>query len=83
MPGFKTNLADIPAAIALVQLDKLPAHAAIREQQFATYDAALSDSSLRPLERVPGAVHAFHLYVVRALDRQRELTAAFSRRGRK
>src|SRR6187455_19306 len=41
VPGYKANLSDVLAAIALVQLDKLPEHTRIRERQFALYDEAL------------------------------------------
>src|SRR6266700_490287 len=43
VPGYKTNLADVLAAIALVQLDRLPEHTAVRAQQFAAYDEAVAD----------------------------------------
>ena len=38
VPGYKANLSDVLAAIALVQLDKLAEHTAARERQFALYD---------------------------------------------
>src|SRR6187455_1449064 len=41
VPGYKANLSDVLASIALVQLDKLPEHTRIRERQFALYDEAL------------------------------------------
>jgi len=66
LPGFKANLSDVLAAIALVQLDKLDLHAAIRERQFALYDDGLADlPGVEPLARDPRDVHARHLYVVR------------------
>ena len=40
VPGYKANLSDVLAAIALVQLDKVDAHAEIRRRQFALYDEA-------------------------------------------
>ena len=40
VPGYKANLSDVLAAIALVQLDKLDRHRAIRERHFELYDAA-------------------------------------------
>ncbi len=65
-PGFKANLSDVLAAIALVQLDKLEEHARIREQQFALYDEGLADlDGVEPLARDPRDVHARHLYIVR------------------
>jgi dTDP-4-amino-4,6-dideoxygalactose transaminase len=66
VPGYKANLSDVLAAIALVQLDKLEAHAAIRKRQFDRYDEAFAElSGIRPLERDPRDTHAHHLYVVR------------------
>jgi UDP-4-amino-4-deoxy-L-arabinose-oxoglutarate aminotransferase len=54
------------AAIALVQLDKLAEHTAIRERQFALYDEGLAGlDGIEPLERDPRDTHALHLYVVR------------------
>jgi dTDP-4-amino-4,6-dideoxygalactose transaminase len=54
------------AAIALVQLDKLPEHTAARRRQFALYDEAFADlDGIEPLARDPRDTHALHLYVVR------------------
>ncbi len=70
-PGYKANLSDVLAAIALVQLERLEEHARIRERQFALYDEGLADlDGIRPLARDPRDVHARHLYVVR-IDPQR------------
>jgi dTDP-4-amino-4,6-dideoxygalactose transaminase len=66
VPGYKANLSDVLAAIALVQLDKLQAHRAIRERQFAAYDEAVSGlDGIEPLARDDRDTHALHLYVVR------------------
>ena len=71
VPGYKANLSDVLAAIALVQLDKLPAHTAARERQFALYDEGLAGSDgIEPLQRDPRDTHALHLYVVR-IDAER------------
>jgi dTDP-4-amino-4,6-dideoxygalactose transaminase len=65
-PGFKANLSDVLAAIALVQLDKLELHTAIRRGQFAVYDEGLAGlDGVTPLARDPRDSHAHHLYVVR------------------
>jgi UDP-4-amino-4-deoxy-L-arabinose-oxoglutarate aminotransferase len=65
--GFKANLSDVLAALALVQLDKLEEHAEIRRRHFAAYDAGIAD--LDGIEPVAGGgesdVHALHLYLVR------------------
>jgi dTDP-4-amino-4,6-dideoxygalactose transaminase len=64
--GFKANLSDVLAAIALVQLDRLEAHAEIRARQFALYDEGLADlGGIEPLARDERDTHALHLYVVR------------------
>jgi dTDP-4-amino-4,6-dideoxygalactose transaminase len=64
--GFKANLSDILAAIALCQLDKLEAHAEIRRRHVEAYDAAVAElPGITPLARDPRDRHAFHLYVVR------------------
>ena len=69
--GHKANLSDVLAAIALVQLEKLEAHAAIRARQFALYDEGLADlAGVDPLERDERDTHALHLYVVR-IDAER------------
>ena len=66
VPGFKANLSDVLAAIALVQLDKLPDHTARRRRQFELYDAGLADvDGIEPLARDGRDTHALHLYVVR------------------
>jgi len=64
--GFKANLSDVLAAIALCQLDKVEAHAEIRRRHVETYDAAMADlSGVTPLACDPRDRHALHLYVVR------------------
>ena len=64
--GFKANLSDVLAAIALCQLDKLDAHTAIRRRHVQAYDAALEElPGLTPLARDPSDRHALHLYVIR------------------
>ena len=69
--GFKANLSDVLAAIALVQLDKLDLHAQIRARQFALYDEGTAGlDGIEPLARDPRDTHALHLYVVR-IDAER------------
>jgi len=66
VPGYKANLSDVLAAIALVQLDKVERHAEIRASQFALYDEAVADlDGVEPLARDERDTHALHLYVVR------------------
>jgi dTDP-4-amino-4,6-dideoxygalactose transaminase len=64
--GFKANLSDVLAAIALCQLDKLEEHAEIRRRYVAAYDTAVAElAGITPLVRDPRDHHALHLYVVR------------------
>ena len=71
VPGYKANLSDVLAAIALVQLDKLERHAEIRARQFALYDEGVAGlEGITPLARDPRDTHALHLYIVR-IDAER------------
>ncbi|HET9324313.1 MAG TPA: DegT/DnrJ/EryC1/StrS family aminotransferase [Gaiellaceae bacterium] len=66
VPGYKANLSDVLAAIALVQLNKLERHRSIRGRQFAAYDEAVAElEGIEPLARDERDVHALHLYVIR------------------
>jgi dTDP-4-amino-4,6-dideoxygalactose transaminase len=71
VPGYKANLSDVLASIALVQLAKVERHREIRERHVALYDAAVAEfDGITPLARDPRDVHALHLYVVR-IDAER------------
>ena len=64
--GFKANLSDVLAAIALCQLDKLENHGEIRRRHVEAYDAAVAElPGITPLARDPRDRHSLHLYVVR------------------
>jgi dTDP-4-amino-4,6-dideoxygalactose transaminase len=64
--GFKANLSDVLAAIALCQLGKVEEHAEIRRRHVAAYDTAVAElPGIEPLVRDPRDRHALHLYVVR------------------
>jgi dTDP-4-amino-4,6-dideoxygalactose transaminase len=66
VPGYKANLSDVLAVIALCQLDKVERHTQIRQRQFAAYDEAVAGlAGIVPLARDDRDVHALHLYVVR------------------
>jgi dTDP-4-amino-4,6-dideoxygalactose transaminase len=66
VPGYKANLSDVLASIALVQLAKVARHGEIRERHVAAYDEAVAElDGIEPLARDPRDVHALHLYVVR------------------
>jgi dTDP-4-amino-4,6-dideoxygalactose transaminase len=80
VPGYKANLSDVLATIALVQLDKLDAHAAIRRRHVEIYEEGIADlDGIEAVARDPRDVHANHLFVVRVTfadrdDVQRALT---------
>src|SRR3954464_2744207 len=64
VPGYKANLSDVLASIALVQLDKVEQHGEIRRRQFAMYDEAVAElDGIEPLARDARDTHAYHLYV--------------------
>lgn len=70
-PGFKYNLADINAAIALVQLERLDEINAKRTQLAQTYLQRLEGLPVQPLA-VPAhsQKHAWHLFILR-IDAER------------
>lgn len=70
-PGYKYNLSDIHAAIAVVQLARLPELNARRKVLAERYLNALKDSPFQPLG-IPDYPHdhAWHLFMVR-VDAQR------------
>ena len=71
VPGYKANLSDVLASIALVQLDKVERHGEIRRRQFALYDEAVAElDGIEPLARDSRDTHAHHLYVIR-IDAER------------
>lgn len=66
MPGFKYNLPDINAAIALVQLQKLPAINSRRQAIAERYLRELADTPLLPLVQPAWPhQHAWHLFIIR------------------
>jgi dTDP-4-amino-4,6-dideoxygalactose transaminase len=82
--GFRENLPDLNAAIALAQLAQVDDLAARRAEHVHAYDTGLRGlEGIRPLDRA--GLHAHHLYVVRVEagaagggrdDYRRELAAA-------
>jgi dTDP-4-amino-4,6-dideoxygalactose transaminase len=71
VPGYKANLSDVLAAIALCQLDKVDRHRAIRMTQFEAYDEGIADlDGIEALARDARDTHALHLYIVR-IDAER------------
>jgi dTDP-4-amino-4,6-dideoxygalactose transaminase len=66
VPGYKANLSDVLASIALVQLDKVERHGAIRSRQVAIYDELVADlPGIEAVARDERDTHANHLYVIR------------------
>lgn len=71
VPGYKANLSDVLAAIALCQLDKVAEHRAARMAQVELYESAVAElEGIEPIARDPRDTHAHHLYVVR-VDEER------------
>ncbi len=71
MPGFKYNLPDISAAIALVQLKKLPAINERRTAIAQRYLTALADTPFLPLAQpIWSHQHAWHLFIIRVDEAQ-------------
>ena len=69
--GWKANLSDLLATVALCQLDKIEEHAAIRRRHVAAYDAAVAQlPGIDTLARDERDGHALHLYVIR-IDAER------------
>jgi dTDP-4-amino-4,6-dideoxygalactose transaminase len=67
-PGYKYNLSDLHAGVALGQLHSLEEHHTRRAAQTARYDEGLVGlPGITPVGRRlgPGARHAYHLYVIR------------------
>src|SRR5262245_45991517 len=59
VPGYKANLSDVLAAIALCQLDKIERHREIRLRHVAAYDAAVAElDGIEPLARNHEDTHA-------------------------
>jgi perosamine synthetase len=78
--GFNARMTDIHAAIGRVQLAKLPAWTAARQANAAFLDAHLRGVVVPPVRR--DAVHVFHQYTVRVVDRDRDaFVAALAERG--
>jgi dTDP-4-amino-4,6-dideoxygalactose transaminase len=66
VPGYKANLSDVLASIALCQLDKVERHRALRLRQVELYDAAVAElDGIDPVARDSRDLHAHHLYPVR------------------
>ncbi len=68
--GYNYRITDIQCALGLSQMNRLERFLARRREIAARYDQAFADNaSVRPLALRAGALHAYHLYVVRVDDR--------------
>ncbi len=73
--GMNYRITDIQCALGITQMDKLPGFLERRRAIAARYDAAFAGTAVRPLDALPGNLHAYHLYVVRVPGRD----SAFAR----
>ncbi len=65
-PGFKANLADLHAAVALPKLHRIEEFHRHRAELVARYDAGIAElQGITPIARPDFGLHAHHLYVVR------------------
>lgn len=78
--GVNSRLDELQAAVLRVKLPHLQGWTRRRAEIAAVYTEALEGTSVRPLARLAGSVHAFHLFVVRAPNRAR-FQAELERRG--
>ena len=78
--GVNSRLDELQAAFLRAKLPHLRAWHERRNEIAAIYDDALADTPVRPLGRLAERTHAFHLYVVRAPDRD-ALGEALARQG--
>ena len=78
--GVNSRMDEIQAAILRAKLPHLADWTERRREIAATYSKALRDGPVQPLAELPGREHAFHLYVVRAPDRDR-FQAGLAERG--
>jgi dTDP-4-amino-4,6-dideoxygalactose transaminase len=78
--GVNSRLDEIQAAIIRARLPRLEGWTGRRREIASIYYAALRDGPVEPLVELPGRRHAFHLFVVRAPDRDR-LRADLADRG--
>jgi len=69
--GYNSRLDEIQAAVLRVKLSRLEKWNQARRENAARYDRAFQDGPVKPLNRVPGSVHVFNNYVVRAPERDR------------
>ena len=71
LAGVNSRLDEIQAAVLRFRLDRVEEGNRRRRDIADHYAEALAGSRARPLARLPGRDHAFHLFVVRVPDRER------------
>lgn len=77
--GYNSRLDELHAEILLRKLPRLDAYVARRRELATRYDVALRDSGLILPATRPGNFHAFYLYVVRHVARDRIMKALAER----
>jgi dTDP-4-amino-4,6-dideoxygalactose transaminase len=70
VPGFNSRLDELQAAVLRVKLRHLERHNALRRHLAEAYSAALAGAVVAPVTQA-NCLHAHHLYVVRASQRDR------------
>ncbi|MGB2806135.1 MAG: UDP-4-amino-4,6-dideoxy-N-acetyl-beta-L-altrosamine transaminase [Sedimentisphaerales bacterium] len=79
-PGYNYRITDIQCALGTSQLKKLPAWIKRRQEIALRYDESFNDmSEIKSLDVTPCGSHAYHLYVVRILDADRNEVFSFLR----
>ena len=78
--GVNSRLDEIQAAVLRAKLPHLAGWTERRREIAASYSAALRETAVEPLAELADRRHVFHLYVVRAPDRDR-LQAELEGRG--
>ncbi len=63
--GFNYRITDIQSALGIKQLEHLPGWLERRREIARRYTKLFSSTEIRPLQVLDGALHAYHLYVVR------------------
>jgi dTDP-4-amino-4,6-dideoxygalactose transaminase len=69
--GVNSRLDELQAAVLRTRLTHLDAENERRREIAAVYTDALAGTDVRPLDRLPDRLHAFHLFVVRVPERER------------
>ena len=80
MPGMNARLDELQAAVLRVKLRRLDANNRRRQKIASLYDKGLRGIGLGLPQRLKGATHVFHQYVVRT-PRRDDLRAALARAG--